>query len=81
MATKNQSGISIKIEAFLPTGSTIEEQYTALSMVRDAQSTGDYSAVLAASTSPGTANIAASTVIAQSAMLIGRVKKTVQSFW
>lgn len=48
MTTKNQSGIAIKIEMFLPTGATIEEAYTALSMVRDATETGDYTSVLAA---------------------------------
>lgn len=47
MATKNQSGISIKIELFVPTGTSIEEAYTALSMVRDAAETGDYAGVLA----------------------------------
>ena len=45
--TKNQSGIVVKIEAFIPTGSTIDEAYQALSVVRDAQESGDYSNVLA----------------------------------
>lgn len=47
MAT-NQPGIMIIIKAFLPTGKTIDETYGALSMVKDAHATGDYSKVLAA---------------------------------
>jgi len=48
--TKNQSGISIKLEVFLPTGTSVEEAYTALSMVRDATESGDYQHVLKAAT-------------------------------
>lgn len=47
MAT-NQTGIAITIKAFLPTGKTLDEQFTALSLVKDAHATGDYSAVLKA---------------------------------
>lgn len=45
----NQTGIAITIKAFLPTGRTIDEQFTALGMVKDAHASGDYSQVLAAS--------------------------------
>lgn len=46
MATHVQ-GIAITIKAFLPTGKTIDEQFEALSIVKDAHATGDYSKVLA----------------------------------
>lgn len=46
----NQTGISIIIKAFLPTGKTIDEQFSALSMVKDAHEKGDYASLLAAST-------------------------------
>lgn len=45
---KNQTGIAIVIKAFLPTGSTIDEQFTALSIVKDAHASGDYTALLKA---------------------------------
>lgn len=45
---KHVQGIAIVIKAFLPTGSTIDEQFAALSMVKDAHASGDYSKVLAA---------------------------------
>ncbi|WP_147377576.1 hypothetical protein [Mesorhizobium waimense] len=38
------------IKAFLPTGRTIDEQFAALSIVKTAHETGDYSALLQAST-------------------------------
>jgi len=44
----NQSGIAITIRAFLPTGKTLDEQFTALGIVRDAHATGDYTALLKA---------------------------------
>lgn len=45
----NQSGIAISIVAFLPTGKTLDEQYAALTIVKSAHETGDYSALLKAS--------------------------------
>lgn len=47
MAT-HVSGIAITIKAFLPTGKTLDEQFTALSLVKEAHASGDYSAVLKA---------------------------------
>lgn len=44
----NVTGIAITIKAFLPTGKTIDEQFAALSLVKQAHETGDYSSVLAA---------------------------------
>lgn len=44
----NQSGIAITIKAFLPTGKTLDEQFEALSIVREAHAGGDYSALLKA---------------------------------
>ncbi|OHV24955.1 hypothetical protein EOS93_25125 [Rhizobium sp. RMa-01] len=44
----NQSGIAITIRAFLPTGKTLDEQFTALGLVRDAHASGDYTALLKA---------------------------------
>lgn len=41
-------GIAIVIKAFLPTGETLDEQFDALSLVKYAHATGDYSKVLAA---------------------------------
>lgn len=41
-------GIAITIKAFLPTGKTLDEQFAALSIVKDAHASGDYSKVLAA---------------------------------
>lgn len=40
-------GIAIVIKAFLPTGKTLDEQFEALSIVKDAHASGDYSKVLA----------------------------------
>lgn len=34
----NQNGIAITIKGFLPTGKTLEEQFAAMGLVRDAQS-------------------------------------------
>ena len=45
---KNQTGIAIVIKAFLPTGATIDEQFAALSIVKDAHASGDYTALLKA---------------------------------
>jgi hypothetical protein len=44
----NQTGIAITIKAFLPTGKTLDEVFEALSIVKTAHATGDYSAVLKA---------------------------------
>lgn len=44
----NVSGIAIVIKAFLPTGKTLDEQFAALSIVKDAHASGDYSPLLAA---------------------------------
>lgn len=44
----NVSGIAIVIKAFLPTGKTLDEQFAALSIVKDAHASGDYAALLAA---------------------------------
>lgn len=48
MAT-NQTGIAIVIKAWLPAGKTLDEQFEALSLVKNAHETSDYSALLAAS--------------------------------
>lgn len=45
----NQSGIAISITAFLPTGKTLDEQLTALTIVKDAHASGDYAALLSSS--------------------------------
>lgn len=45
----NQTGIAIVIKAWLPTGKTLDEQFEALSLVKSAHETGDYSALLATS--------------------------------
>lgn len=45
----NQSGIAISIRAFLPTGKTLEEQYDALTLIKEAKTTGKFDAVLAKS--------------------------------
>lgn len=42
----NQVGISIVIKAFLQTGKSLDEQFNALSAVKTAHETGDYSALL-----------------------------------
>lgn len=47
MAT-NVSGIAIVIKAFLPTGKTLDEQFEALSIVKDAHASGDYAKLLSA---------------------------------
>jgi hypothetical protein len=47
MAT-NQNIIAITIRAALPTGKTLDEQFAALSIVKQAHETGDYSALLKA---------------------------------
>lgn len=44
----NQTGIAIVIKAFLPTGKTVNEQFEALSIVKTAHETSDYSALLKA---------------------------------
>lgn len=44
----NQSGIAIVIKAFLPTGKTLDEQFAALSLVKQARESGDYAALLEA---------------------------------
>jgi hypothetical protein len=44
----NVSGIAITIRAFLPTGKTLDEQFEALSLVKAAHASGDYSALLEA---------------------------------
>lgn len=46
---KNQIGIAIVIKAFLETGKDMEKQYEALTLIKQAHETGDYSKVLAAS--------------------------------
>ncbi|QND53449.1 hypothetical protein HB779_17310 [Phyllobacterium sp. 628] len=46
----NQTGIAITIRAFLQTGKTLDEQFNALSIVKAAHETGDYSALLKAAT-------------------------------
>lgn len=45
-----QTGVAIHIKAFLPTGKTIEEQFKALSIVKDAHESGDYCTLLTAAT-------------------------------
>jgi hypothetical protein len=42
-------GIEITIKAFLRTGKTLDEQYAALTLVKDAHASGDYSEVLKSS--------------------------------
>ncbi|MDK2769931.1 MAG: hypothetical protein KYX69_19710 [Sphingomonas sp.] len=44
----NQTGIAISIKAFLPTGKSLDEQFAALTLVKTAHETGDYSALLKA---------------------------------
>ncbi len=44
----NQSGIAISIKAFLPTGKTLDEAFNALSLVKAAHESGNYTALLAA---------------------------------
>jgi hypothetical protein len=45
----NQSGVAITIKAFLPTGKTLDQQFLALSLVKDATESGNYDLLLAAS--------------------------------
>jgi len=47
---KNITGIAISINAFLPIGSTIDSQLEALTLVKEAHASGDYSNLLAAAT-------------------------------
>lgn len=47
MAT-NQTGIAITIKAWLPTGKGLDEQFAALSLVKDAHASGDYAPLLGA---------------------------------
>ncbi len=49
----NQNVIAITIKAFLPVGKTIDEQFKALSLVKTAHESGDYSEVLKAATIEG----------------------------
>ena len=44
----NQPGIAISIKGFLPTGKTLDEQFAALTIVKTAHETGDYSELLKA---------------------------------
>lgn len=46
----NQTGIAIVIKAFLPTGKTIDEQYEALTKVKEAHASGDYGTLLNSAT-------------------------------
>lgn len=45
---QNQTGIAIVIKAWLPAGKTLDEQFEALSIVKQAHATGDYAPLLAA---------------------------------
>jgi hypothetical protein len=45
----NKSGVAITIKAFLPTGKTLDQQFFALSLVKDATESGNYDLLLAAS--------------------------------
>jgi len=45
---KNQSGVEITIKAFLPTGKTVDQQFTALTLIKEAKETGDFSAMIGA---------------------------------
>ena len=42
-----ENGIAITIHAFLHTGKTLDEQFAALTMMKEAHASGDYSKVLA----------------------------------
>lgn len=42
-----ETGIAITIRAFLHTGKTLDEQFAALTMMKEAHETGDYTKVLA----------------------------------
>jgi hypothetical protein len=44
----NQTGIFISINAWLPTGKGLDEQFQALSLVKAAHESGDYAPLLAA---------------------------------
>ena len=45
----NQTGIAITINAFLPTGKTLDQQFEALSLVKTAHASGNYAALIASS--------------------------------
>lgn len=45
---KNQSGVEITIKAFLPTGKTVDQQFSALTLIKEAKETGDFSAMIGA---------------------------------
>lgn len=45
---QNQTGIAIVIKAWLPAGKALDEQFEALSIVKQAHATGDYAPLLAA---------------------------------
>lgn len=44
----NQTGIAITIKAFLPIGKTLDQQFIALSIVKEAKDSGNYDMLLAA---------------------------------
>lgn len=44
----NQTGIAIVIKAFLPTGKSLDDQFAALTIVKAAHESGDYTEVLKA---------------------------------
>ena len=46
---KREKGIAIYIKGFLPHGDSVDEQLDALTLVKRAHESGDYSAVLAKS--------------------------------
>lgn len=43
---KHVTGIAITIKAFISTGKTLDTQFAAMSAIREAHATGDYSTVL-----------------------------------
>jgi hypothetical protein len=45
---QNQTGIAIVIKAWLPAGKNLDEQFEALSIVKQSHATGDYAPLLAA---------------------------------
>ena len=46
----NKAGVAITIKAFLPIGKSLDEQFIALSLVKDAKDTGEYDLLLKAAT-------------------------------
>lgn len=44
----NQTGIAIVIKAFLPTGKSLDDQFNALTIVKNAHASGDYAELLKA---------------------------------